>query len=184
MGGASWCQLRGKLSKVADTCPNSWRDGSPCLQAMVEETPADDSVIWSFQVGCGSVRNRRRGASNCGYTSALEELKLQTTAQVQSGVEIEKGGGCGLLAEVGTRSHRAVDPQNTEGYGVQCPAVRKCYSRTWPALGRSGGPVERRGLTMCHSRAIHGPDDVQPTRRSDRKCSGALHTAGGCGDAF
>ena len=62
------------------------------------------------------------------------------------------------------------------GHAFYSPCVpslcsSKCYGRTWPALGRSGGPVERRGLTMCHSRAIHGPDDVQPTRRSDRKVS-------------
>ena len=57
--------------------PKTWRpgeggDGSPYHQAAGQETPADDSVIWSFQVGRGSVRNRRRGASNCGSTSALE----------------------------------------------------------------------------------------------------------------
>ncbi|CAL8391150.1 unnamed protein product [Arctogadus glacialis] len=91
MGGASWCQLRGKLSKTWR--PGEGGDGSPYLQAALEETPADDSVIWSFQVGRGSVRNRRRGASNCGSTSALEELKLQTPAPVQGGVEIERGAG-------------------------------------------------------------------------------------------
>ncbi|CAL8361685.1 unnamed protein product [Boreogadus saida] len=89
--GGPYQEARGNL-------PQTWRpgeggDGSPYLQAAVAETPADDSVIWPFQVGRGSVRNRRRGASNCGSTSALEELKLQTPALVQGGVEIERGAG-------------------------------------------------------------------------------------------